>query len=295
MYHHPQPNPARDYAEALERVTAVQARDDDNINPVSRVKLMTSGEKTQRAVVFLHGYTNSPRQFEQLGNLFFQRGWNVFIPRAPHHGLKDRMTEATRNQTGDGLLAYLAESLDIGHGLGSELHVIGFSMGGALAIWTAQYRADVTQVGVISPALSYHAIPTPLTKLAARVMLLLPNRFLWWNPIDKNRPEHSYPRYSSWGLAHIALLGQQVLEESRRAKPRAKSVQLILNPTDLAVNHTRAREIYRNWQRLGAQNLSVYEFDPKHLLMHDVIDPEQPYQKVGIVYPILMDILCNAA
>ena len=65
----------------------------------------------------------------------------------------------------------------------------------------------------------------------------------------------------------------------------------MLNPTDMAVNHAYAREIFQNWQKLGAANLQLHELDAKYGLEHDLIDPDQPTQKIDIVYPFIMDAL----
>jgi hypothetical protein len=33
----------------------------------------------------------------------------------------------------------------------------------------------------------------------------------------------------------------------------------------------------------------AYEFDPNLKLLHDIMDPDQPYQRVDVVYPILLE------
>ena len=80
--------PASNYEEALNRIEAVQAVEAANgdLNPVCLSKLMTHGERTENAIVFLHGFTSCPEQFEQLGEAFFNQGYNVYIPRLPGHG-----------------------------------------------------------------------------------------------------------------------------------------------------------------------------------------------------------------
>ncbi len=288
------PHPAIDFSAASRRIAALQALDTEQVNPVGRTIWLSQREKRERAIVFLHGYTNCPRQFAQLGERFFERGYNVLIPRFPHHGLLDRMTTATALQTEAELLATLNEALDIAQGLGEHVTVCGLSMGGVLALWAAQQRADVHLAAAISAALAFHAIPLKLTPLLATLALRLPNTFMWWSPELKDAPVpplHAYPRYATRGLARIVTLGLKLKRLSRQAKPKAGSVLVIHNPTDQAVDSTYARQIVDNWRGLGAENVGEYEFEAKYNLKHDLIEPTQPDQQVEVVYPILMDLL----
>src|SRR5690348_2407872 len=75
-----QSRPARDYAEAKERVERYKALDGDpNIIPAAYTKLYDSGQRTPLAVVLLHGITNHPGQFVQLAPLVHGLGANVFV------------------------------------------------------------------------------------------------------------------------------------------------------------------------------------------------------------------------
>ena len=51
------------------------------------------------------------------------------IPRIPHHGLKDRMTEDYAKLTALELTQLSDESMDIAQGLGEHILVAGLSMG----------------------------------------------------------------------------------------------------------------------------------------------------------------------
>jgi alpha-beta hydrolase superfamily lysophospholipase len=82
------------YAEAIEIAKGLQDLDGPNVNPVCHTRLYTHGRQTERALVLLHGFTNCPRQFDDLGKDFFARGWNVLIPRYPRHGYTDRLNTA---------------------------------------------------------------------------------------------------------------------------------------------------------------------------------------------------------
>src|SRR5512137_2551165 len=80
--------------------------------PAARPILLDHGRRTPVAVAWLHGYTNCPRQFEALGRRCHARGWNVWIPLAPHHGLADRMSDATSLLTAKELADWGAQAVD---------------------------------------------------------------------------------------------------------------------------------------------------------------------------------------
>ena len=282
------------YEEAVKRIQALQALDTEEVNPLSYTSLLTHGHKTSKAILLLHGYSNSPRQYVRLAEEFYGRGYNVFVPRIPRHGLKDRVTTALKDLTEQELLSYTREVLDILQGLGEQVTVLGCSMGGVLALWAAQQSADISLVCAISPALAYHVLPLALTPLVVQAFLRMPNRFRWWDEALKDAPVpplHAYPRFATRGLAHITNIGLKVRALARRAEPKAGSVLVVVNPTDESVDNSHARQIVERWQALGAQNIRLYEFDPQLKLKHDLMDPDQPAQQVDVVYPILIELV----
>ena len=72
--------PAATYEEACARFEALLREDTQAVDPESRSRLISPGQRTQRAIVFLHGLTNSPQQFLRLSERFVARGYTVFIP-----------------------------------------------------------------------------------------------------------------------------------------------------------------------------------------------------------------------
>ena len=92
------PSPAGDYQQALDRFAEIGEAEDEAgpLLDVCRSKLLTHGEATRHVIVFLHGYTNCPEQFAQLGQRFFELGYNVLIPRMRYHGYEDRLTPDIR-------------------------------------------------------------------------------------------------------------------------------------------------------------------------------------------------------
>ncbi len=275
------------------RIAALQRLDGPQVNPVSRTHFFTHDRKTPRAVLFFQGYTNSTFQFSALGRLCHERGDNVLIPRAPHHGLLDRMTSETARLTEAELLRFASQAVDMAAGLGERLVVCGLSMGGVLTAWAAQERAEVDLAVLLAPAFGVAPVPTRLLPLAAPLIKRLPNWFVWWDAEKKDAPGpqmHAYPRLASRGLANILSLSLRVQAAARRRKPAAPRIQFVLNESDTAIDPALCARMAQAWQAHGA-DVRTHTFARVHNLDHDIVDPLNPRQNTALVYPILLDLL----
>ena len=288
----PLPRPAQSYSEAARRIESLQAKDTSDVNPLCRADFMTHGRQTERAILFLHGYTNCARQFHDLGRLFYERGYNVFNARLPWHGLKDRLTPRLADLTAVELVALANEVTDIGRGLGRHVTLGGISAGGVAAAWMAQNRTDVDQAVVIAPSFAFTLVPASLTKPLTALALALPNLFLWWDSDLKTniQPDYGYPRFATRSLAEIVRLGYAVRYAARASKPRGGKMILVTVGNDPAVDNQVAYAVADGWQKRHA-NLVRYEFDPALKLLHDLIDPNQIGQRVDLVYPKLIELI----
>jgi hypothetical protein len=61
------PRPVQSYAEAMQHVEILRGQEPPDMNPVCRLQLMTHDKKVDRAIILVHGYTNCPQQFHELG------------------------------------------------------------------------------------------------------------------------------------------------------------------------------------------------------------------------------------
>lgn len=290
------PRPATTYGEALARISALRAREERGpaLNPVCRTQMMTHQRKVERAIVLLHGYTDCPQQFHSLGRQFHERGYNVLIPRLPHHGLADRMTTTSARLTATELARLTDEAADIAHGLGEHVTIAGLSAGGVMAAWAAQHRPDLDLAVVMSPAFGLRVVPALLTTPVMHLTALLPNTFFWWDPLTReNAPGPGYPRFSSHGLSEILRLGAAVRREAARRPPAADAILVITNAADFAVNNRLTRSLVRAWRKHGAKNLRTYEFPLGLNVLHDFVGPNQAYQQVDNVYPVLFDLIVS--
>jgi carboxylesterase len=285
-------NPAVTYGQASALIEALHAKDDDSINPDCRTQFLGHGQKMAKTMVLLHGLSNCPAQMQPLGQAIYDRGYNVLIPRFPHHGHLDRMTTDLANLTAEEIIQLGDEAADIAQGLGDEVTIAGFSMGGILAAWLAQQRHNIDQVVLVAPALGVATVPALLTDLAASTLLKLPNIFIWWDPRlkEKQLPEHAYPRFSTAALGQLLRLGASVREQSAQCPPASPRILVIINDNDLAVNRQVITTQVEQWRCHGA-SVETYTFPAELGLEHDLIDPDNPLQQVERVYPILLDLM----
>ncbi|MBI4671234.1 MAG: alpha/beta hydrolase [Chloroflexi bacterium] len=289
-----QTQPSSTYADAAARIARFVADEDDAlIHPASHTKFWTHGEKTARAVLYLQGYTDSTEQFRALGDLLHQRGYNVFAPRLLYHGYRDRMTREHGKLTAPELIQWANDAVNTAHGLGEKLTVVGLSLGGVMATWLAQNRADVERVLIVAPAYGTKAIPPRATRTAARVVQRLPNMFIWWDPRVRAATgiEYAYPRFATHTLAQLFLLGSEMLNAARQRPPAAGAVWMITNANDFAVSNALCAEFVAAWRKHNANQIFTYQFPRELGLPHDLLDPIDATVKPELVYPRLIEMV----
>ena len=284
------PNPAGDYKEAERRISALRAREGEWIIPDAKLQFMTHGDRTEEAIVFVHGYTNCPRQFVKLGEMLFKKGYNVLIANLPRHGLPDRMNDVQSGLTAEELVAYADETADIAHGLGRRVTFAGISCGGVVSAWAWANCADVSAAVLMAPAFGFHMLPVWLTFPAVNLLGILPNIYGWWNPLTKlqGAPEHTYPRYSLRALRQILRLAYAVRSRVKQAPPAGKELIVVTNPSDLAVSNAMTERVLREWRKLGLP-VTRRQFEASWKLDHDFIEPAQPNQQIARTYPLLVE------
>lgn len=286
----PLPRPSADFASGAERVAGLCAADTNRVNPICRTAFLSHGHTTPRAYGLLHGFTNCPAQYETLARELHARGYNVVAPRFPHHGYGDTLSTEFAALTSEEIVATTAEVCDALRGLGEETVLVGFSMGGAAAAWAAQNRADIDHAILVSPALSLKGVPIRWRGRFATLLTMLPNRFVWWDPVARDArvgPSHAYPRYATKAIGHLLRLGELVEAAARREVYVCGKVTVITNPQDDTVDNEGAARVVRQWRRHGAA-VTTWAFPIYPPLMHDFMDPLRPDQQTDLAYPALL-------
>jgi carboxylesterase len=289
--------PADTYDEAVRRIEGWVSPDDSLVNPICRGRVFGHGRKVDRAVVLFHGFTNCPRQFDALGIQLARLGYNVLIPRLPRHGLADRMTDALAGMTAAELAAAGEDALDIAHGLGDRVSVMGLSTSGVLAAWLAQNRPDIDRAMIIAPSLAPKGVPLNAARRLANALLVLPNFYVWWDSkrkADAPGPKNCYPRFASRAIAEAYRLGAITMDEAARSKPAARSMVILTTAHDEGVSNDAARALEWRWKSHGA-DARFFQIPDSLRIHHDMIDPLQPYQRVQVSYRIIIRLLTMGA
>lgn len=296
------PQPVQDYAQALARVEQLQGRDSDDLYPECRSVLLTHGAQTAQSIVLLHGITSCPAQFSALGQSFYALGYNVLIPRLPHHGWADPMTTEVAKLTAEELVASANQAVDIAAGLGRTVTVAGFSTGGTMAAWVAGHRPEVDQTVLISPFIGPKGYPAWSIRPLSRILRVLPNQFWWWDSAQKGQapgPRYGYDRYPTHAMAQIMRLGLVLRRQARQRSPQTHAILVITNagPRE-AVDNGVIAQLVADWQAWNTTPVRTFELPADLDLEHNYIDKDAPNQFVDLtqaVHPLLVEQITQAS
>lgn len=277
------------YSNALRRFSEIERRDRTACAANCLPYMLTHGRPTKRATLFLHGLSASPRQFAAIAERVYANGDNVFVPRLPRHGYPDRLTDSLKDLKADELLEHARESLKLTRGLADEVRIVGFSLGGLLALWLAEHH-DVGETIAIAPLLGLAAVPPRFTPFLASLLKHAPNFFFWWNPLqrEKQMPAHGYPRCASHALAESLNIATTLF---RAAKTGASNsdITLVLNAGESAVSNSAILELAERWRARGAkiELRRIEGLGPSH----DIIEPLRVDARIAKSYPPLYALL----
>jgi pimeloyl-ACP methyl ester carboxylesterase len=280
------------YTEGIRIAQTIKDLDGPNVNPLCQSRLYTHGHRTERSLVLLHGFTNCPQQMDALGAQFFAQGWNVFIPRYPRHGYKDRLNTAIAELRAEHLVALANRSVEVGTGLGERLTVAGLSLGAILAGLLAQRRADIDRAVLIAPMLGLRPVPGPMLTALSLLATRAPNFYVWWNREDKEKigPAYGYPRFSTHAYAALFECGRMLVSEARHNPPKSKSLAVITNAAEPRLDNRFTYALIDSWRKRKA-NVETYEFPIADRLPHDLIDPGNAAQNTTLVYPVVTRLI----
>lgn len=281
------------YASAQERLEWFARRDEASlVGELGHTLVFDHGHRTERSTLLLHGLSASPRQFLAVAEALHALGHNVFVPRLPRHGHRNRLSEALATMNAAQLEACANDSLTIARGLGERVTVAGFSLGGLLAAYLGQ-SSELHRAIAVSPFLGVSVIPNVFRMPVARWVLSKPNRFFWWDPFLRERqlPEHGYPRFASHAVAHGLTLAHEVMESASNAPPKADELVLVINPRDSAVNKRAIMRLGQRWFRRKPQAVTIHRLHGLPPFLHDIIEPKR-YPKVAErVTPVLVNLI----
>lgn len=228
------PHAAASYDAAAASIQAVAATEAGmDLQPEGHSIAMLSGTHSAKAVVIFHGYTVVPEQFRLIGDAYRAQGYNVWIPRLPHHGMTDRMTDEFSKLTASELRDFVDASIDIGAGLGDDLTVVGISGGGSLGVWAGFERPEVDHTVLLSPLLHPLGYQEWQDRPLVRALRLSPvDIWNWWSDDlkERNVQGYDYPRFSLNGIA--ALLSLFGWTDAQNKAPVGSTFTLVRNDGD---------------------------------------------------------------
>jgi esterase/lipase len=282
----PQPiAPPPTYEDVAARIAGRQARDDSVVAQGGRSILMTHDRRTPRVYVLLHGFTNSPTQFQEVGERLFATGDNIYIPRLPRHAEREAPVRALSRVRTDEMTMFADSVVDVARGLGDSVIVVGLSAGGSIAAWIAQWRAEVQRAVLIAPALGVGLLSDDDGRELVDIASMLPNIRRTTKP-DTTRPDRVQGT-TSRGLAEVLSLGQRVRDQAQEHRPRVKDIVFLLNERDQTVSEKASVDLAQQWFDHGAV-VAVYRFPASAKLPHNVMEENGRGGNTGMVYPIVM-------
>lgn len=279
------------YEDAKERLERFLRRDHEGIGELGRTLVFDHGRATRRSTLLFHGLSASPRQFIEVAKSLHARGHNVFVPRLPRHGYVDRMSEALAQMSVHQLKACAEDSLQIARGMGEHVYVAGFSLGGLLAAYLGQFH-HVQRIVAVAPFMGVAFVPNVFRRRLAGWVLSRPNRFLWWDPIARERqlPEHGYPRYASHAVAHGLTLAHEVLDAAYRNAPKAEELVVAINAREPAVSNSAIAALIDRWNASTGGAVRVHRFTDLPIT-HDIIEPKRYPDVAQRVAPVLVELI----
>ncbi len=259
-----------------ELVAFLGARDDaePDVAPSMR-SVAIAGRPGAGAIVLLHGLTASPPAWRAVAGALAACGRTVVVPRLLLHGYTDRMTTALRNITARRLFDDVSSIVRAVAAGGEAVTVAGHSLGATLALDVAARGPAIARVVAVAPFLGIAGVPHELHPLLVRVLGLVPDVFLWWDPVKRERlePLHGYPRYPLRALLAGLTIADHVRDDAGRL-PHAQAVDIVINESETSVNNRTALQLAAAWRRAGA-SIAVHRLRDLGW-SHDIIEPVRP-------------------
>lgn len=279
------PQPSNSYRDAVARERAVIAADDSIVAEGGASILRVHGMKTPRAIILIHGFTDSPRQFAELADSLFADGDNVIVPRLPHHAVRGKDVGELARLRASELVRTADAAIDVAAGLGDSVVVMGLSVGGTLAAWAAEHRHEVRRAIIIAPPFEATHIPSMLERPLVNLSAHIPNWSRRSAP-DSARPDRS-PGFATHALAQVLRLGSVVRRDAEQVPVTNAEMLFLVNAHDHTVKAAPVMDVARTWNRRGGP-VGVYEIPDSLALPHNILDPMSGHANVSHVLPVLI-------
>lgn len=174
-------------------------------------------QKTDKAVLCIHGYTGFPYDMKYMADVLFAEGYTTHIPRLPGHATNKE--DFLKTNCRDWLLCAQNAYLDLAAHY-KEVLVLGFSMGGIMSLILASHF-EIPQLVLVAPALLVHNKNVGLTP------------FIWpfvhkirSSPLcNGETKDHTYlfPEYWQWGYPKNIAQFYKLQKQGQKILPQVTS------------------------------------------------------------------------
>ncbi|MFN2124189.1 MAG: alpha/beta hydrolase [Candidatus Promineifilaceae bacterium] len=276
------------YDSAVERFNKMSLEEAGIVHESGASILLGHGRRTSRAFVLLHGTTNSPFQWLEFARILFELGHNVFVPRAPYHGLRSGQVKELAPLKAADLHAYTVDALNTGLALGHDLILIGISGGGTVAAWAAQNRSDNGRTVLAMPFLGLYGWPLSLSPALMKFFARLPD-FSLAKPSEPRR-SWVYHGQSSHGVVAYLSLAVDVLRGAREGKAPKGQAIIFTKGGDRQVNNKATNDLAGLWRQAGAE-IVKHDFPRELGFAHNPADPAADPVKRELFYQKVLELL----
>lgn len=214
-------------------------------------------------VLIIHGYTGSPHDLAYMAHELHKAGFTVSVPRLPGHGTssEDFLTTTARD--------WLRRALDAYYDLQSickEVHIIGLSMGGAMALILAA-RLKPKKLVTLAAATHVYDNRIKLTPILSFFTKKMPRE----NKEKYDDPDLEYLRNEYWLYNWPKQAAQlyKIMKLARKSVSEISSETLVIAArNDNTVPLSAAEFIYNNIKS-NKKKLIIFERSG-HVISNDV-------------------------
>lgn len=140
----------------------------------------TTPQKTQKAIVYLHGFRASHPEGDPVHKAIAQEfRYNLFLSRMEEHGIKSDYP--LLHLTEEKMLESAKFAFEVGKRLGDEVILMGTSTGASLALYLAsqsQYKPYISSLVLYSPLIDFYGISSKLltNKWSRKLLSVAPGK-----------------------------------------------------------------------------------------------------------------------
>ena len=251
------------YNDAIAAANRTVSEDASNadIRPECRSIIKTHGKKTAKAVMMIHGVSACPQQFADLGDTFFNAGYNVYIPRVPSHGLTDN------KRHGEITIPAMAQFMN---------------SSANMATWITQYNSQtISRALLLSPFYQPSASETPSWKIPLLRNLygrnILPDSFTGSN-------------LSYRALGKYIIIAKNYKSDLKA--PGLKYVGVVTSENDTAIDKNLAVNIPKQMAAASGAKFQYYSIPASFGIGHDIaaLNQDEVKKHADKLYPFYLDM-----